>query len=97
MHDPGSGRSRAIARKRGGQRNRPMHAGDPATVPAKVRTLGDVLAVLDYSLAEAMPLENSIQRGRLLIAICSTFIEAIKVGELEQRLTELERAILPNS
>jgi len=49
--------------------------------------------VLDYSLAETLPLENSIQRGRLLVAICGAFIEAIKTGELESRLAAIESAL----
>ncbi|MEK6753467.1 MAG: hypothetical protein AABZ00_14515 [Chloroflexota bacterium] len=92
-HDPASGAARAKARKIGGQRNRTPHAGNPETMPAKVRTIEDVLAVLDYALAESMPLENSIQRGRLLVAICGAFIDAIKTGELERRLMAIESAL----
>lgn len=93
MHDPASGAARAKARKIGGQRNRTPHMGNPETLPVKVRTIDDVLSILDYALAESMPLENSIQRGRLLVAICSTFIDAIKTGELESRLIALESAL----
>jgi len=89
-HDPASSGEAAAARKKGGQRIRVSHAGDTAKLPASVRTLEDVLSVLDYSLAEAMPLENSIQRGRLLVAICGAFVEAIKTGELEKRIQSLE-------
>lgn len=92
-HDPASGAARAKARKAGGQRNRTPHAGNPENIPAKVRTIEDVLTVLDYSLAETLPLENSIQRGRLLVAICGAFIEAIKTGELESRLAAIESAL----
>jgi hypothetical protein len=49
-----------------------------------------VLAVLDYALAEAMPLENSVQRGRLIVSIAHAFVEAIKTGELETRLAAIE-------
>lgn len=69
------------------------HAGNVAKLPASVRSLDDVLSVLDYSLAETMPLENSIQRGRLLVAIAGAFIEAIKTGELESRLAAIESAL----
>lgn len=92
-HDPASGAARAKARKIGGQRNRTPHAGKPETLPAKVRTIDEVLQVLDYALAESMPLENSIQRGRLIVAICGAFIEAIKTGELESRLMAIESAL----
>ena len=90
IHDPAQGAKRAQARKRGGQRRRVPHAGDASKIPASVRTITDLLKVLDYALAEAMPLENSIQRGRLIVAIAGAFIEAIKTGEFEARLAALE-------
>ena len=94
LHDPAHGAARAMGRKRGGERHRTPHgATDPATLPQNVRTLDDVLAILDYALAEAMPLENSVQRGRLIVAITHAFIEAIKTGELEQRLLSIESAL----
>ncbi|GAB4540874.1 MAG: hypothetical protein Fur002_08340 [Anaerolineales bacterium] len=92
-HDPASGAARAKARKMGGQRNRTPHAGNPESLPQRVRTIEDVLAVLDYALQEAMPLENSIQRGRLIVAIAGAFIDAIKTGELESRLMAIESAL----
>ena len=93
-HDPIRGKERALARKRGGQRRRVPHgAMDAATLPVHVRTLDDVLRVLDYTLAEAMPLENSIARGRLIVAIAHAFIEAIQTGELEARLEAIEQAL----
>ncbi|MEK6751602.1 MAG: hypothetical protein AABZ00_04990 [Chloroflexota bacterium] len=69
------------------------HAGDVAKLPATVRSLDDVLSVLDYSLVETLPLENSIQRGRLLVAIAGAFTEAIKTGELQERIAALESAL----
>ncbi len=93
-HDPARGRERAQARKLGGSHRRAPHgAMDPDTLPPKVRTLDDVLAVLDFALAEAMPLENSVQRGRLIVALAHVFIEAIKTGELETRLAAIEAAL----
>jgi len=93
FHNPAHGKARAEGRKRGGQRHRVPHVADSSAVPKQVRTLDDVLAVLDYALAEAMPLENSVQRGRLLVQIAHAFIEAIKTGELEQRLAAIEAAL----
>ena len=61
-HDPASGAARAAARKLGGARNRIGHVGNAENIPAHVRSIDDVLKVLDYSLAETIPLENSIQK-----------------------------------
>jgi hypothetical protein len=93
FHSPAHGKARAEGRKRGGLRRRAPHAGNPDALPQQVRTLDDVLAVLDYALAEALPLENSVQRGRLVVAIAHAFIEAIKTGELEKRLADIEAAL----
>lgn len=93
FHSPAHGKARAEGRKLGGERRRVPHGGDAGKVPTQIRTLSDVLAVLDYSLAEALPMENSVQRGRLLVQIAHAFIEAIKTGELEQRLESIENAL----
>lgn len=69
------------------------HAGNAAALPEQVQTLPEVLAVLDYALAEAVPLENGVQRGRLLVSIAHAYIEAIKTGELEARLEAIERVL----
>ena len=93
MHDPGSGAARAQARRRGGERRRVGHAGDISQIPSQVRSMTDVMGILDYALTEALSLENSIQRGRLLVAVCAAFGEAIKTGELESRVIAIERSI----
>jgi hypothetical protein len=93
-HDPAQGAARAKARRRGGERRRIEHAGDSSQIPTQVRTVRDATAILDYALAEALPLENSIQRGRLLIALVDAYVKAFEIGELEQRLEQLEKEIL---
>jgi hypothetical protein len=92
-HDPASGAPRAQAHKLGGQRRRVDHARDAPHTPGQVRTMADVLEILDYALAESLVLENSIARGRLLVALCGSYIETIKTGELETRLVALETRI----
>lgn len=92
MHDPARSEQRAAARKRGGQRRHTPHS-DHAMPSTDIRTLDDVRALLAYTLAEALVGDNSIQRGRLLVAIAGAFIEAIKVGEIEQRLAAIEAAM----
>ena len=44
-------------------------------------------------MAEIIPLENSIQRGRLLVALAGEYVNAIKTGELESRLAAIESAL----
>jgi len=92
-HDPARGRERAQARRKGGSHSRIPHNGNADALPKQIRTLTDVLTILDYTLAETLPLENGIQRGRLLVALAHAFIEAIKTGELEARVDAVERAL----
>lgn len=91
-HDPSRASERAAARKLGGHNRQTPHS-TPYSGPRQVRTLADVLQVLDYILGEALQLENSINRGRLLVSIAAEFTNAIKTGEMENRLIALEEIL----
>lgn len=92
-HDPAQSRDAAKARKKGGQRRRVAHAGDPFTLPETFATIQDANKILDYTLAEVLPMENSIARARVLLSIHESYVRAIEVGELEKRLAELEKVL----
>jgi hypothetical protein len=92
-HDATKGRERAIARRKGGLNRISPHVADTSIVPKETRTISDVMIILDYALQESLALSNSIQRGRLLVSIAHGFIEALKIGELEQRLESVEIAL----
>lgn len=93
-HDPARAAERAAARRRGGYNRTAAHSAD-YTGPREVRTLADVLRVLDYALGEAVTLENGIQRGRLLVALAGEYTKALQVADLEARITVLEGRINP--
>lgn len=84
------GAARAMARKAGGARHRTPHYGDPSIIPHEVKTLDDANRILAYTLAETVPMENSIARARLLLALYDSFLKSLEVGELEQRIAALE-------
>lgn len=84
---------KALARRAGGLATKKPHFADAELLPNNVRRIDDVLAVLDYTLQETIGLDNSIQRGRLMVSIVHGFIEALKVGELEQRLESIEAVL----
>ena len=69
------------------------HFADKSVLPLEIRSVKSVLIVLDYALQETVGLDNSIQRGRLLVSIAHGYIEALKVGEIEQRLEAVETAL----
>lgn len=92
-HDAGKGKERALARRSGGLARKRPHFADESLLPSSVRSIGNVLIVLDYALQETIGLDNSIQRGRLLVSIAHGYIEALKVGEIETRLEAVEMAL----
>ena len=92
-HDPSNGAARAKARRLGGERTRVQHAGNPETLPREIKSLADLQIVFDYTLAEIIPIENSIPRGRLLLALIDTGVKLFQVGELENRLAAIEAAL----
>ena len=93
IHDPASGEARAQARKLGGQRQRTPHGGNPDNLPKQIKTLEDIRLLFDYTIAEVIPMENSIPRGRLLLAIIEQGVKLFEVGELEERIKNLEQGI----
>lgn len=93
LHDPARAQERAVARRKGGLTRLAPSPADKSLVPDKVRSMPDVIAVLNYALHETLALSNSIQRGRLLVSIAHGYVEALKVGELEQRLEAVEHTL----
>jgi hypothetical protein len=88
-HDPASGAERARARKKGGENRHTPHAGNSEGVNKSPRSIADTFSILDYTLIETLAMDNSIQRGRLLVSIAAAYVDALKVGEIETRLNEL--------
>ncbi len=93
MHDSTRGAEKAAARRKGGLQRLTPSVADTSLVPAQVRSIEGVLSVLDYALQETLALSNGIQRGRLIVSIAHGYIEALKTGELEQRLGSVEHAL----
>jgi hypothetical protein len=93
MHDEARGKERALARRAGGLATKKPHYADVSLLPHSIRKIDDVFAVLNYTLQETIGLDNSIQRGRLLVSIAHGFIEAFKVGEIENRLEAVEAVL----
>ena len=91
-HDPAAGGQRAEARRRGGRHSHTRHSDAPMP-PADVRSLDDVRALLGYALAECIMGDNSIPRGRLLVAIAAAYLEVIRTGEFESKLAAIEQAL----
>ncbi len=92
-HDATKGKERAAARRNGGLQRITPHGASAALVTKETRSIEGVMTILDYALQESLVLSNSIQRGRLLVSIAHGYIEALKVGEIEQRLEAVEMTL----
>ena len=92
-HDATKGRERAIARRNGGLQRITPHVADASIVSKQTRSIESAMIILDYALQESLVLQNSIQRGRLLVSIAHGYIEALKVGEMEARLEAVEMTL----
>lgn len=96
-HSPSSGAKRAKAHSIGGHHRRIGHAGDVSALPANIRSVDDVMLLLDYTLKETLPQENGINRARVLISLSAAYLSALSVGELEKRIEILEGLQSPSS
>ena len=92
-HDATKGKERAMARRKGGLQRITPHVADAELVPKRTRSINDAMIILDYALQESIALPNTIQRGRLLVSIAHGYIEALKIGEIEQRIEAVEMTL----
>ena len=91
-HSPKHAAARAAAHKLGGERTRTPHGASLDLIPKDINTIQDARQILLYTLQEILPMENSIARARVLIALFDSFAKAIEIGELENRIAALEQA-----
>lgn len=89
IHDPATAAARAAAQRAGGLAQKTPHS-EGAQPPAQIRTVADVLALLDYATAEAAVMDNSVLRGRLLVQLATAYAAVITTGDIEARLAALE-------
>ena len=63
----------------------------PVGEPVRLRTVDEILAVLEQAAGDAMQLDNSAERCRVLTSFAGQALKALEVGELEARLEALEQ------
>jgi hypothetical protein len=90
QHSPEHAAVRAEARKRGGQRGNRSRSG-PVGESVPLRSVDDVIRILEQAGGDAMQLDNSAERCRVLTGIAGQALKALEVGELEKRLEALEQ------
>ena len=95
FHDPEHEAEAAEARRLGGLRRKRESTLQGAYEITGVATLDDMLRVLEVVTFDALSLDNSIARGRLLLGVVQIGTKLIEVGEQEERLAAIESALGP--
>jgi hypothetical protein len=93
FHDPANAEDAAEARRIGGLRRRRDKTIVVAYNLEGLGTVGGIRRVLDIAVADALGLDNSIGRARVLISGALAAARLLETGELEARISALEGAI----
>ena len=95
VHEPSNKEASDAARKLGGQTNRAKHSPrvNAGHIPDKVRTIEDLLGLLDYCKDELLMLNNGLNRNKAIVQLASTYAQILKEGELQDRLGDVEDEI----
>jgi hypothetical protein len=94
-HSPDHTEEAAAARKLGGQRRRRESTLAGAYEVGPLNTVDGIRRVLEIVTFDGLGMEISIPRGRLLISAVQALTKLLEVGELEQRVADLELAVKP--
>jgi hypothetical protein len=94
-HSPEHAEEATAARKLGGQRRRRESTLAGAYDIGPLDTVAGIRRVLEIVTFDGLGMEITVSRGRLLIAAAQAATKLLEVGELEQRVSELELAVKP--
>jgi hypothetical protein len=92
-HSPGHTEEAAEARRLGGLRRRREKTVSGAYDFAGLGSVESIRRIIEIAVIDALGLENSIARSRVLIAASMAATRLLEVGELEERLAVLEATL----
>ena len=92
-HDPGKAEDLAEAQRLGGARRKWERTIAAAYDVAGLGTVEAIRRIVEIATTDALGLDNSIARGRLLISAALAAAKLLETGELEERIATLEQAI----
>jgi hypothetical protein len=93
VHEPAKAEEAEEARRLGGLRRRREKTIVLAYELESLGTVEGILRVLDIASRDALGLENSIPRSRVLIGVAQAATRLLEVGELAARVAALEAAL----
>jgi len=93
QHDPSKAQERHEARARGGRaRHGRKLDGDRGQV-VELRTLSDVVRLVEGAVGDLLTLENSVSRARAVGYLATVAVKALAASDLEERIARLEREV----
>jgi hypothetical protein len=92
-HDPGKAEDLAEAQRLGGVRRKRERTIAAAYDVTGLGTVQAIRRVLEIATLDALGLENSIVRARVLISAAMAAAKLLETGELEERIATLEGAV----
>ena len=93
MHSPEHADEVAEARRLGGLRRRREKTIEGAYDYEGITSVDKIQRVLEIAVLDTLGLENSVSRSRTLAYLCQVAIKAFEVGELVERLEQVEAAV----
>jgi hypothetical protein len=95
FHDPSFAETLQDARKAGGQRRRREVTLAAAYDLDGLDSIGALYRVLEIITFDAIAMDNTIARGRLLLGVVAAGVKLKEVGDHEDRLQAIEAALGP--
>ena len=92
-HDPEHAADAAEARRLGGLRRRKEKVVEGSYAIEGLENVGQIRRLVEIAVLDTLALENSISRARTLAYLAQTALKTLEVGELEERLLTLEKAV----
>jgi hypothetical protein len=92
-HEPGKAEEAAAARRLGGLRRGRERTLAVAYDLAGLGSIEAIRRIVEIALFDALGLENSIARARVLISGALAAAKLLETGELEERLAALEAVV----
>jgi hypothetical protein len=94
-HHPDYAEEAEQARRLGGQRRRREKITEGAYELDGLDSIPALRRVLEVAVIDALGLENSVARSRVLISAVQVGARLVEVGEMEERMAAVEAALGP--
>jgi hypothetical protein len=94
-HDPEHAAEAAEARRLGGLRRRRERTLSGAYEVESIDSVSAIRRVVEIVMFDALGMENTVARGRLLLSASQVAAKLLEVGEHEERLATIEAVLGP--